>query len=572
MNNNLNKHIPKETDLLILGSGAAGMSAALTGAALGYKVTLIEKTDKIGGTTARSAGSIWIPNTFHNKKGNDNFEKSLTYLKKAIGNRLDIERTIKFLKIGPEMVDFFNKVSSVKLRAYDHHPDYLATLEGSTLSGRVLEPLPFNASSLGEDFKNIRSPLPEFMLFSGLMVDRTDISHLMNLTKSLKSFFHSSKILFFYLCDLLKYGRGTRLVMGNALVGRLYESLINHKVNIIFSTEVASLIYKGNKISEALILSENKKFKVMVNAGVILATGGFSNNKKLRKKLMPNNIPTESCVVESASGDGILLAENVGGRLSISNESNSFWAPISIKKRKDNTTAIFPHFVLDRGKPGLIAVDPEGSRFVNEATTYHLFGKALSVALKNYPKRGCIFICDAEFIQKYGLGMVRPKGIGLKNALKNGYLKSATTIKELSAKIDVPFNKLSQTILTNNSYAENGKDFDFNKGEDAYQKNLGDTNHSPNPCLGKIKQPPYYAINVFPGDIGASSGLITNSDAQVLDKDGEAIKGLYACGNDMDSIMAGFYPGPGITIGPGMTFGYIAARHAINSLMNKGLK
>lgn len=229
MNNNLNKHIPKETDLLILGSGAAGMSAALTGAALGYKVTLIEKTDKIGGTTARSAGSIWIPNTFHNKKGNDNFEKSLTYLKKAIGNRLDIERTIKFLKIGPEMVDFFNKVSSVKLRAYDHHPDYLATLEGSTLSGRVLEPLPFNASSLGEDFKNIRSPLPEFMLFSGLMVDRTDISHLMNLTKSLKSFFHSSKILFFYLCDLLKYGRGTRLVMGNALVGRLYESLINHK-------------------------------------------------------------------------------------------------------------------------------------------------------------------------------------------------------------------------------------------------------------------------------------------------------------------------------------------------------
>ena len=382
MNYNFNKHIPKETDLLILGSGAAGMSAALTGAALGYKVTLIEKTNKIGGTTARSAGSIWIPNTFHNKKGNDNFEKSLTYLKKAIGNRLDIERTRKFLKIGPEMVDFFNKVSSVKLRAYDHHPYYLATLEGSTLSGRVLEPLPFNASSLGEDFKNIRSPLPEFMLFSGLMVDRTDISHLMNLTKSLKSFFHSSKILFFYLCDLLKYGRGTRLVMGNALVGRFYESVINHKVNIILSTEVESLIYKKNKISEALILSENKKFKVMVNAGVILATGGFSNNKKLRKKLMPNNIPTDSCVVESASGDGILLAENVGGRLSISNESNSFWAPISLKKRKDNTTAIFPHFVLDRGKPGLIAVDPEGSRFVNEATTYHLFGKALSVALK----------------------------------------------------------------------------------------------------------------------------------------------------------------------------------------------
>tara|TARA_B110000879_G_scaffold10219_1_gene13181 strand:+ start:699 stop:2411 length:1713 start_codon:yes stop_codon:yes gene_type:complete len=570
MKYNLNNHIPKETDLVVLGSGAAGMSAALTGAALGYKVTLIEKTDKVGGTTARSAGSIWIPNTFLDKTGNDNFKKSLTYLKKAIGNQFDLDRIEKFLKVGPDMVKFLDKKSFVKLRAYDYHPDYLATLDGATLSGRVLEPYPFDASVLGKHFKNIRLPLPEFMLFNGLMVDRVDISHLMNLTKNIRSFIHSIKILSFYLFDLIKFGRGARLVMGNALVGRLYQSLLEYKVNIICSAEVKSLIYKNNKVSEILINSKNKNIKIRVNAGVILATGGFSNNKNLRKKLMPQSIPNESCVVESATGDGIKLAENLGGRLKISDESNSFFAPISLKKRNDNTTAVFPHFVLDRGKPGLVAIDPNGKRFVNEATTYHLFGKALSTSLEKFTDRGCVFICDKEFIKKYGLGMVRPNGIGLKNAIKVGYVKTASNIKDLSNKIDVPFDQLSKTIFTNNNYAKTGKDLEFNKGEDAYQKNLGDINHKPNPCIGSIKKPPFYAINVYPGDIGASAGLFTNSDAQVLDQSGQPIKGLYACGNDMDSIMAGVYPGPGITIGPGMTFGYIAACHAVSSLNKEG--
>jgi succinate dehydrogenase/fumarate reductase flavoprotein subunit len=170
--------------------------------------------------------------------------------------------------------------------------------------------------------------------------------------------------------------------MGNALVGRLYQSLLSYNVNIICSAEVKSLIYKNNEVSEVSITSNNKINRIKVNAGVILATGGFSNNKKLRKKLIPQTIPNESCVSESATGDGIKLAEKLGGSLKISDESNSFFAPISLKKRNDNSTAVFPHFVLDRGKPGIVAVNPNGKRFVNEATTYHLFGKALSKALE----------------------------------------------------------------------------------------------------------------------------------------------------------------------------------------------
>jgi|TARA_B110000503_G_scaffold85695_1_gene130412 succinate dehydrogenase/fumarate reductase flavoprotein subunit len=563
------QQIPAQTDLLVLGSGAGGMSAALTGAALGLKVLIIEKTDQVGGTSARSAGSIWIPNTRHSLSKKDNFEKALTYLRKAVGNRLDEERASIFLKAGPEMVDFFENKSLIKLRSYHYHPDYLATLEGATLSGRVLEPLPFEGSILGKYFQNLRPPLPEFMLFGGMMVDRTDIAHLMNATKKPKSLWYSLKLLTQYGWDKIRYGRGTRLVMGNALIGRLYHSLLNHRVQVLFSTEVTSLTLTNDRVTGAVLVSGSKHSQIDVKAGIILATGGFSNNTNLRKSLMPNNILEKSCVIESATGDGLSLAKDVGGRLSVSHDSNSFWAPVSHRKRPDGSTAVFPHFVLDRGKPGLLAVDPTGKRFVNEATTYHLFGKALSTALKKFPGRGCFFICDDLFIKKYGLGMVRPKRIGLQSAIKNGYIVNAKTLEELALKIKIPIETLSATILKHNNYANHGIDKDFRKGEDAYQKNLGDALHKPNPCLGKLTQAPFYGLEVFPGDIGASAGLITNSSAQVLTKSNNPIEGLYACGNDMESIMAGFYPGPGITIGPAMTFGYVAARHAHSSLSNK---
>jgi len=232
--------------------------------------------------------------------------------------------------------------------------------------------------------------------------------------------------------------------------------------------------------------------------------------------------------------------------------------------------AVFPHLVLDRGKPGLIAVNPAGSRFVSEATSYHRFVKAMFAELEDDSAAACFLVCDDEFIASYGLGMVRPRRLNLRNAVADGYVVQADSIRGLAEKLRLPGDALEASVARHNGFAGTGIDSDFGKGSDAYQRNLGDPEHHPNPCIGPLAKPPFYAVRIYPGDIGASCGLVTNAHAQVLREDGSSIAGLYACGNDMNSIMNGIYPGPGITLGPAMTFGYIAARHAADRLVPDG--
>ena len=228
--------------------------------------------------------------------------------------------------------------------------------------------------------------------------------------------------------------------------------------------------------------------------------------------------------------------------------------------------------MLDRGKPGILAVDSGGRRFVNEATTYHLFGEALFAALQKSEGGACFLICDDAFIARYGLGTVRPMRVGLRGAIKDGYITTARTLAELARKLRIPPDAVVETAARHNAFAKTGKDEDFGKGEDAYQRNLGDPGHGPNPCIGEIGRAPFYAVEIHPGDIGASAGLACDASARVLGRDGTPVEGLYACGNDMESIMAGCYPGPGITLGPAMTFGYIAAQIAYRTLQKPDLE
>jgi succinate dehydrogenase/fumarate reductase flavoprotein subunit len=557
--------IPPEVDLLVLGAGAGGLTAALTASVLGLQVLLIEKTELVGGTSARSAGSVWVPNSRHSPPGGDSIEKALTYLQQAVGNRLDTDRATAFLHAAPEMIDFLEDNTAVRFRAYPYHPDYLATLEGATLRGRVLEPVPFDAAVLGPRFRDLRPPLPEFMLFGGMMVDRTDIGHLMDATRTISSFRHAIRMLARYGADRLRRHRGARLVMGNALVGRLYHALLERNVPVLLSTEVASITLDGGRVTGAIVKCGAAPPEIRARAGVVLATGGFSRHPDLRRCLLPASLDESSPVVESATGDGLHLAERVGGHLA-EHDSNSFWAPVSRRRRADGSMAVFPHFVLDRGKPGALAIDPTGRRFVNEATPYHLFGEALFATLRRFPQGTCHLICDDAFIEKYGLGMVRPRRMNLRAAIEDGYVVTAKTLDDLARRLHIPADTLAATVALHNRFAETGKDEEFGKGEDAYQRNLGDPAHGPNPCLGSIAKPPFYALELYPGDIGASAGLACDASARVLEADGSPIDGLYACGNDMESIMAGRYPGPGITLGPAMTFGFIAARHAHQSL------
>ena len=279
--------LPTEVDLLVLGAGAGGMTAALTGALLGLEVLLVEKTALVGGTTARSAGSLWVPNSRHSPAGADSFEQALTYLRGAVGNRLDEERAAAFLRAGPEMVAFLEDKTSVRFRAYPYHPDYLATLEGASLSGRVLEPEPFDGALLVRHFSELRPPLPEFMLFGGMMVDRIDIGHLMKATRSMTSFAYTARLLARYGRDRLRHVRGRRLVMGNALVGRLYHALLQHSVPLSLSTEAGSLLEFGGRVTGARLRRDGETTEVWARAGVVLATGGLSHHPELRRRLMP---------------------------------------------------------------------------------------------------------------------------------------------------------------------------------------------------------------------------------------------------------------------------------------------
>ncbi len=559
----------RHIDLLVLGSGAAGMTAALTASVLGLDVLLVEKTEVVGGTTARSAGSLWVPNSRHSSPGRDSPENALRYLRAVLGNRLDETRMRAFLGAAPAMVAFLEDNSAVAFRAYAHHPDYRATVEGATLSGRVLEPVPFDASVLGRDFAKLRPPLPEFMLLGGMMVDRLDIGHLLKARRSFPSLRHSLALLARYGGDRLRFSRGARLVMGNALVGRLYYSLLQHRVPVLLSTETLSLTESEGRITGALLASGGERIAVHSRSGVILATGGFSRNPEMRRRLLPLGVSVHSPVAEGAQGDGIALAEQVGGRLSIG-QSNGFWSPVSVRRRRDGSTAVFPHLVLDRGKPGLIAVDPQGRRFVSEAVDYHRFAEAMLAALAGSATQTCFLICDDAFMAKYGLGMVRPRRINLRRALADGYVRKADTLEALAQAIGLSPETLAHTIARHTGFARTGVDEDFGKGSDAYQQNLGDPLQCPNPCIGAIEKPPFYAMAIHASDIGTSAGLVTNELAQVLRENALPISGLYACGSDMASIMAGAYPGPGINIGPGMTFGFIAARHAATDLGKLG--
>lgn len=560
--------LPDQVDLLVIGSGAGGMTAALTGALEGLSVLLVEKCDVLGGTSARSAGSIWLPNTHLDPNSDDSFDNALTYLRAAVGNRLDETRASAFLKAAPEMALRLEQEAGLALRAYPHHPDYLANLEGATLSGRVLEPVPFDAAILGDRFADIAPPLPEFTLLAGMMVDRVDIGHLLNATKSPKSLLHTAKMVARYGLDRLQHRRGRRLVMGNALIGRLYHALLNKGVSVAMNVETNSLIFEKGRVVGAELKQGSHSHTLSATVGVVLATGGFSRNSTLRQELCPEHLRRASAVADGATGDGLNLAKPLGGRLSSDHESASFWAPVSHRRRPDGSIGVFPHFVLDRGKPGAFAVGPDGKRFVNEATTYHLWGEALFAMKSRTGGGACHLICDDAFVERYGIGVVRPRRIGLKTALKDRYVIQADTLEALAKKIDVPPLALTATAERHARFGESGVDEDFGKGSDAYQKNLGDPTHTPNPCIRGLGAGPFYALELRPGDIGASAGLVCDAVARVLRADGEAIEGLYACGADMESIMAGRYPGPGITLGPAMTFGYLAALHA--SALAKG--
>jgi succinate dehydrogenase/fumarate reductase flavoprotein subunit len=267
--------------------------------------------------------------------------------------------------------------------------------------------------------------------------------------------------------------------------------------------------------------------------------------------------------VAENTGDGITIAKRIGARLDPgTGRPGGLWTPVSLTSRKDGSTGLYPHIILDRAKPGLIAVNAEGHRFVNEAVSYHDFVEGMFLANEIAPAIPCHAICDAAFVRKYGLGNIHPGTTKLVPHVRGGYISTAPTIEGLATGLGIDPTTLAGTVARHNGFAADGSDLDFGKGDTELNRFNGDPANRPNPCLASIETAPFVALAIWPAELGCSTGLSTNADAQVVDDDNTPIAGLYACGNDMDSIMAGTYPGPGTTLGPAMVFGYRAARHA----------
>lgn len=540
--------------LIVLGAGAAGMTAAITGAALGLDVLLLESSPYAGGTTAFSAGSVWIPNSSLAKQSGDDPQKAATYMHATVGNRAPEKLTSAFLSHGPEAVDFLQRLGATDLVAYPYHPDYLAEAPGATTHGRVLGPRPFDAGVLGKSLTRLRPPLPEFTLFGGMMVDRVDIGHLLAAHRSLNSLSHAVSLVLRYGRDRVFHGRGTRLVMGNALAGRMLATLLRLGVEMRTEANVTDLVIEQGEVRGVVLDGK----PIAARNGVVIATGGFPHHSALREALYPKPVAQYSAVPGDNRGGGIDLARAAGGSLSEGHANAAFWAPSSVRTRRDGSVAVFPHFFLDRAKPGIIAVNQQGRRFVDESTCYQRFVEGMYSA-QAIP---CWLVCNIRFVRKYGLGMIRPRTANLKPFLDDGYVFQAPTLAELAGKIGVDPAGLAASVKANDAYARTGVDRDFGRGGNAYSRNLGDASHGPNPCLGPIGEGPYCALPIHPADIGTSIGLRTDEFSRVQDASGQPIDRLYAAGNDMSSVMGGVYPGPGVTLGPALTFGYIAARHA----------
>jgi succinate dehydrogenase/fumarate reductase flavoprotein subunit len=547
--------------VLVIGSGGGGLAAAVTARHLGLDVIVAEKAPVYGGTTARSGGWIWVPcHPFQQAIGvTDSREEAETYLLHEAGEHYDAEHVDAFLTHGPRMLEFFARETAVQFTPSAVYPDYHPDVPGAKTAGRALVAESFDGRKLGPLLAKLRPPLPELLLMGMAIGSGDELRHFQRALHSLRSFAYTARRLAGHAGETLLYGRGVWLTNGNALVGRLLKSCVDCGVKLWAAASASELIVENDAVRGAVIERDGQPVRVTARRGVVLACGGFPRDIARRERLFPHG-EHWSPAPESNTGDGLRLAESAGADIDETLPNAAAWVPVSLVVRENGETGLFPH-IVDRGKPGVIAVTRKGRRFVNEGNSYHDFVQGLFAACEGEEQVTAYLVTDHRAIRAYGLGYVKPRPFSLSSHLASGYLLRANTLSALAAEAGIDATAFEQTVVEYNRNAARGEDPAFGKGSTAYNRFYGDADHQPNPCLAPLAQPPYYAVKVVVGEIGTYDGIRTDRHARALNAQREPIPGLYAVGNDMASIMGGAYPGPGITLGPAMTFAWIAARH-----------
>jgi len=557
-----------ETDVLVFGSGAAGLMAALSASACGIKAMLCESSDLLGGTTATSGGSIWVPGAeLIARSGHEEPADNVwRYLRNELGERLDEPLIRAYLESCSDALDFLEQHTDVRFQ-HAMNPDYHSDAPGGSAYGRNLATLPFDGRLLGRYFSMLRPPNPIYLTFGGMMVGRRDVQLLLRPYASWRAFKQTLATVIPHLISRLTYPRGTRLLIGNALVGRFMLSLIKSGVPMHVNHSLLELVREDGRITGAIVQTPTGLKAVRARSGVVLATGGIAQDLEARQELMARFPHRHSLTFSGNKGAGIRAARAIGAELSRDVESPAYWSPASVMNNPNGTKTVWIHGHMDRGKPGLIAVNAAGKRFTNEADSYHDVVMAMyrdqaehAPSTEGTPPQAW-FICDHRFIKTYGLGLIKPLYPRLRPFIDAGYLLCADSLDELARSIGVDPAGLAGSVATHNFDCIDGVDTAFGRGASAFNRFNGDPDQKPNPCMRAIKNAPFYAVAVQPCTIGTTVGLSTSLDAEVLGADGLPIPGLYACGNDMGSVMRGTYPGPGITLGPAIVFAWRAAQH-----------
>ena len=548
------------TDILVVGSGGGGMTAALVAKDHGLEPLVLEKAEVYGGSTAMSGGAIWVPcNHLMKQAGlDDSSEEALAYLKAITAGSVPGERLRAYVDAAPGMVDYLETNSHVRFQIVPGYSDYYPDAKGGKPGGgRTLEPVPFNARRLGKMRPEMRQLPRQARLFGRMMATAYD-AHIM-MDSSLRGRMRAARIFASYLLNPMRSlaGTDTRLTLGNALAGRLRLSLADRDVPVWLGTGTGKLIVEDGRVVGLEAKQAGRMIRIRSEKGIILAAGGFAHNRAMREKYQrPPVTDTWTVACPNNTGDAIRMGIEAGASVDLMDDA--WWMPTSLVPGEDMPNMI----IVERSLPGCLIVNRSGKRFTNEAGPY------IDVVRDQYTSHreegGAIpayLIMDSRFRSKYPTSPMLPM-ITPKRYVKNGYLRVSDTLEGLATTCGIDPQGLVTEVNKLNRYSIAGQDADFNRGDSPIDRFYGDPSVKPNPCLGPLNKPPYYAIELWPGDLGTKGGLVTDAQARVLRHDGTPIDGLYATGNCSGSLMGRTYAGAGATIGPSMVFGYIAALHA----------
>lgn len=550
-------------DVVVVGGGAAGFSAAVTAAFYKKRVLLIDKSHQFGGATSWSGGWAWVPrNRFAIAAGiKEDISIPRKYLENELGDQFDAKKIDQFLAISPLMVDFFEENTFLKFNDGNGISDIHGTVEGAGTGGRSVIAKPVHGKVLGSWIKKMRPPMPETSFMGLPIMAGKDLWHFIHSTKKPKSFLYVANRITQHIWQKFRYGYTMQFANGSALIARLAKSALDLGVTIETSTEARELHLESGKVIGITIRGTTGDNYIHVHQGIVLAAGGFAHDIERRAKLFPHlqhkhdHWPLPPAEV---SGDTLTMAEKIGAAISDTEViSPAAWCPVSIVPYKNGTTGHFPH-IIDRAKPGTIAVLSSGKRFVNEADGYYDIVNAMIKATPKDEESMAWLIATHACQRQYGLGITKPWPFKLSPWIESGYLKKGDTLQSLAEQCGIPYETLQATINTFNKDARDKKDSVFLRGSTEYNCKMGDPNHPHHPTLGMIEKGPFYAIKMVPGSFATFSGIRTDHRANVLMTDKTPIKGLYAAGVDMESIMGGHYPTGGVNLGPALTFGYIA--------------